>query len=344
MSLNTAYADLWHRVAFSDGQHNVVDMAKAFGVNAWASGLRKMQDQAGTALGQASLTVEEQANMMATLAAGGEYAKPHVIKRIIHGNQVTQAKVDRHQVLTPDEAAEVDYAMSFDMGSIGTANGLGLTNGQTVIAKTGTTNLSQSAFFLGATPRYAMAVGMFVSKPNCPARVGALCTSTQALAFAPPAGVQTLFGVGGLAGYGGQWPAIIWHDYFTKEFNDVPVQAWPPLPANFGTSWNLVGHLPKPKHTPEPRPSFSPPCQGNGRRCQPSPGPTLPINCQPPLPCPSGQPTVPPGGGAGGAATVGGMAAGGMVATGVMVALLPAGICRWRPWRRRRGPDGKRTT
>jgi membrane peptidoglycan carboxypeptidase len=344
MSLNTAYADLWHRVAFSDGQHNVVDMAKAFGVNAWASGLRKMQDQAGTALGQASLTVEEQANMMATLAAGGEYAKPHVIKRIIHGNQVTQAKVDRHQVLTPDEAAEVDYAMSFDMGSIGTANGLGLTNGQTVIAKTGTTNLSQSAFFLGATPRYAMAVGMFVSKPNCPARVGALCTSTQALAFAPPAGVQTLFGVGGLAGYGGQWPAIIWHDYFTKEFNDVPVQAWPPLPANFGTSWNLVGHLPKPKHTPEPRPSFSPPCQGNGRRCQPSPGPTLPINCQPPLPCPSGQPTVPPGGGAGGAATVGGMAAGGMVATGVMVALLPAGIRRWRPWRRRRGPDGKRTT
>src|SRR5439155_1673266 len=84
----------------------------------------------------------------ATLAAGGEYAKPHVIKRIINGNQVTQAKVDRHQVLTPDEAAEVDYAMSFDMGSIGTANGLGLTNGQTVIAKTGTTNLSQAAFVL----------------------------------------------------------------------------------------------------------------------------------------------------------------------------------------------------
>ena len=43
--------------------------------------------------------------------------------------------------------------MSFDMGSLGTANGLGLTNGQTVIAKTGTTNLSQSAFFLGATPQ-----------------------------------------------------------------------------------------------------------------------------------------------------------------------------------------------
>jgi membrane peptidoglycan carboxypeptidase len=352
MSLNTAYADLWHRVAFdsASGKYPVVQMAKAFGVNTTASGLRKMRDQAGTALGQASLTVEEQANMMATLAAGGQYAKPHVIKRIINGNSVVRAQSDHRQVLTPDEAAEVDYAMSFDMGSIGTANGLGLTNGQTVIAKTGTTNLSQSAFFLGATPRYAMAVGMFVSHPNCPKRVGALCTSTQALSFAPPAGVQTLFGVGGLAGYGGQWPAIIWHDYFTKEFNDVPVQSWPPLPADFGTSWNLVGHLPKPKPSPEPHPSFSPPCQGNGRRCQPSPGPTLPINCLPPLPCPSGSPTVPPNGGGGvppgggGAGTVGGMAAGGMVVTGVMVALLPAGIRRWRPRRRRHGQGGKRKT
>jgi membrane peptidoglycan carboxypeptidase len=349
MSLNTAYADLWHRVAFNtgNGQHSVVQMARDFGVDVKTSGLRKMKDQAGTALGQASLTVEEQANMMATLAAGGEYTTPHVIKQIMIGNSVTRAHVLHRQVLTPDQAAEVDYAMSFDMGSIGTANGLGLTNGQTVIAKTGTTNLSQSAFFLGATPRYAMAVGMFVSKPHCPASVGPLCTSTQALAFAPPAGVQTLFGVGGLAGYGGQWPAIIWHDYFTKEFSTVPVQAWPSLPANFGSAWNLVPPLPKPK--PEPDRSDQQQCQGNGRRCLPNPRQTPPTICVPPPPCPSGAPTpVPPGGaavgGAGGAATVGGTAAGGLVATGVIVALLPAGARRRRPWRRRHGPEGKRKT
>ena len=127
-----------------------------------------MQDQAGIALGQASLTVEEQATMIATLADGGTYHTPHVIKDIIVGNATTPAKINQREVLTPDEAAEVDYALSFDMGSLGTANGLGLTNGQTVIAKTGTTNLSQSAFFLGATPRYAMAVGMFVNKPRVP--------------------------------------------------------------------------------------------------------------------------------------------------------------------------------
>src|SRR5262249_42528939 len=73
-SLNTAYADLWHRVAGwnPDGSpNNVTDMAKAFGVDVTRGGkkhsLQGMQDQAGIALGQASLTVEEQANMIATL-------------------------------------------------------------------------------------------------------------------------------------------------------------------------------------------------------------------------------------------------------------------------------------
>jgi membrane peptidoglycan carboxypeptidase len=305
-----------------------------------------MGDEAGLALGQASLTVEEQANMIATLADGGVYHTPHVVKEIIAGNAITTARIDQREVLTPDETAEVDYAMSFDMGSMGTANGLGLTNGQTVIAKTGTTNLSQSAFFLGATPRYAMAVGMFVNVPSCtlPVSEQGLCTDTNALAFAPPQGLQTLFGVGGLAGYGGQWPAIIWHNYFMKNFNSQPVQSWPALPANFGSAWNLVPPLPKPK--PQPRP-----CNNGNRnpfRCQNGNQP--PVVCIPgsPIPCPTASPTLPPfggGGGAGGAGTVGGFAAGGIVATGLTVTMLPAGIRRWRPRRRQRGPGaGKRKT
>jgi membrane peptidoglycan carboxypeptidase len=355
MSLNTAYADLWHRVALnaSNGQHNVVNMAKAFGVDVaparpdgtGGSGLVTMQDEAGTALGQASLTVEEQATMIATLADNGIYHTPHVIQQIIVGNAVTPAKIDQHEVLTPDQAAEVDYAMSFDMSPMGTADGLGLTNGQTVIAKTGTTNLSQSAFFLGATQRDAMAVGMFVSNPSCtlPASEQALCTDTSALAFAPPAGLQTLFGVGGYPGYGGQWPAIIWHDYFMKEFNSLPVQAWPAPPADYGSAWNLVPPLPKPK--PTPRPSFGFQCPGNARRCRPVPTPGA--TCVPGgvIPCPGVTPSLPPfggtNGGGGGATTVGGVAAGGMLVGSVMVALLPAGLGRWRPRRRKRGPDGK---
>ena len=307
-----------------------------------------MRDEAGTALGQASLTVEEQANMIATLADGGVYHTPHVIKDIIIGNATTPAKINTTEVLTPDEAAEVDYAMSFDMGSLGTANGLGLTNGQTVIAKTGTTNLSQSAFFLGATPRYAMAVGMFVSKPHCPASLQSLCTSTQALAFAPPAGVQTLFGVGGLAGYGGQWPAVIWHDYFMKEFEQPagPVVARPP------------GQL---RQRMEPGPAAAQ-AQAQAPAVRQRQRQPLPVPEREPAPrdLPAGQPDPMPrlagggrwggggggnGGGAGGAGTVGGAAAGGIVTTGLTVTMLPAGARRWRARRRQRGPGAaKRKT
>src|SRR5262249_38419533 len=259
------------------------------------------------------------------------------------------------EVLTPDEAAEVDYAMSFDMGSLGTANGLGLTNGQTVIAKTGTTNMSQSAFFLGATPRYAMAVGMFTNQNGCPEDLQADCTSTQALAFAPPQGIQTLFGVGGLAGYGGQWPAIIWHDYFMKNFNTLPVQSWPALPANLrrqwkpgppprgGREWTRSPPLPKPK--PRPRPCDN--GNGNPFRCRNGNGNGQTVICLPnsPIPCPTASPGVPPvGGGAGGAAgagTVGGVAAGGIVVAGLTVKMVPPGIRRRRPRPRQPGAGAR---
>ena len=134
------------------------------------SGLVAQQDEAGTALGQASLTVEEQATTIATLADKGVYHSPHVIKQIIVGNSVKQAKLTARTVLTPDQAADVDWALSADTTGGGTAAGLGLDNGQPVIAKTGTTNLSQSAFFMAATPKYAMADAMFVNKPHCPKR------------------------------------------------------------------------------------------------------------------------------------------------------------------------------
>jgi membrane peptidoglycan carboxypeptidase len=298
LSLNTAYTDLWHRVAYNAqaNDHPVVDMAKAFGVNVGAypngSGLANIEDQAGTALGQASLTVEEQATMIATLANGGTYHTPHVIKQFTEPDPQTgldtvhNAIIQTHQVLTPEQAADVDYAMSFDtQPGLGTAAGMGLTNGQTIIAKTGTTNLSQQAFFEGATPRDAMAVGMFVEKGGCtlPASDQALCQSTGSLSYTPPAGLQTLFGVGGWAGYGGQWPAEIWHTYFMNEFNTLPVAPWPPV-NNWGSPWNLVGQLPPPpKHSHQPQPQ--PTCFGFGRHCKQGGG------GQPP-PVPSPTPTT----------------------------------------------------
>jgi membrane peptidoglycan carboxypeptidase len=295
-SLNTAYTDLWHRVAYNPetGQHPVVKMAKAFGVDVRASGLtgpHGMQDQAGTALGQASLTVEEQATTIATLADNGVYHSPHVIKKIIVGNSVTPAKVTERTVLTPNQAADVNWALSADTTAGGTAAGLGLTNGQPVIAKTGTTNLSQSAFFMGATTRYAMADALFVNHPGCtlPKSEQYKCDSTAALAFAPPPGLQSLFGVGGLSGYGGQYPAYIWHQFFMQNFNTLPVQDF--LPVNDdGSKWNLYGVLPKPQHHQDQGGQG----QHGGHHCFGLP----PGQCKQggPTPTPSGIPTTPPTG------------------------------------------------
>jgi len=309
-SLNTAYTDLWHRVAYDPAtrKHPVTDMAKALGVDVKGSGMvggpNPMQDEAGIALGQASLTVEEQATTIATIADNGVYHTPHVIKRITVGTVVTPAKVTTRIVLTPSQDADVAWALSADTSSGGTAAGLGLTNGQPVIAKTGTTNLAQSAFFMAATTKYAMADALFVNHPGCtlPKAQQYKCSTTGSLAFAPPPGIQSLFGVGGLSGYGGQYPAYIWHEFFMQNFNNLPVQAFPPV-NNDGQRWNLYGALPKPKAKPDQNQGGGqgPGCQrqgqgqGNGRRQCPH-GPPTPT--PQPTASPTGNPTAtatPPG-------------------------------------------------
>jgi membrane peptidoglycan carboxypeptidase len=310
ISLNTAYTDLWHRVAFdpATGKHPVVNMAAAFGVDTKASGLQTMQDEAGTALGQASLTVEEQANTIATLADKGTYSTPHVIQQITtSGAQVIPARIGHHQVLTQDQAADVDWAMNADTQPGGTAAGLGLNNGQPVIAKTGTTNLAQSAFFMGATPKYAMAVGMFVSKPTCPKRLQAQCSNVGSLAFQPPPGIQTLFGVGDLSGYGGQYPALIWHDFMNLKFGNVPITQFPPV-NNDGAAWNLMGKIIKPKPDHHQHQAGGQGCHhhgqghGQGGPCGHQPPPTPPPTPTPtasatPTATATATPTGPPGGG-----------------------------------------------
>jgi membrane peptidoglycan carboxypeptidase len=292
-SLNTAYADLAHRV----GLQNVTNMAKSFGVDTGAytnggSDLEQMASnhQIGIALGQAALTVGEQANTFATLANNGEYNTPHVIAKITHGTSVVPSKVTHHEVLTPEQAADVDYALSFDTYSAyGTGTRAGMSDGRPIIGKTGTTNTGQSAFFLGAIPQYSLAVGMFTNKQNA-------STASNA---------QTLNGVGGLPGYGGDWPAIIWHNFAEKEFAQLPVKKFP-TPSFSGTAWNLMGPgqrvSPSPSHTassrPHPHPHQSSTCQpsplnndcGKSKHTSPPPSSSPPPSTSPPpTTCPPGQ-------------------------------------------------------
>jgi membrane peptidoglycan carboxypeptidase len=278
-SLNTAYTDLTHRV----GTQNVINMAKAFGVNTGqypnGSNLQADVGQVGIALGQNALTVGEQANTFATLAANGEYSTPHVIKSITIGTNLVQAKVTHREVLTPDETADVDYALSQTTIS-GTGTKAEMSDTRPMIGKTGTTSTAQSAFFLGAIPQYSFAVGIFTNQQNA---------STAA-------GAQTLNHLGGLGGYGGDWPALIWHAFAQKEFLQLPVQNFP-TPTFGGTQWNLMGQQipvqqkkphPKPTSTPTPHPTNT--CgNGNGNQqqqgCHTSPPPSSPPPTSPPPTC-----------------------------------------------------------
>jgi membrane peptidoglycan carboxypeptidase len=230
-SINTAYTDLWHHV----GGPAVAKMAQLFGVNTDAACITAscgphtpaMEDEAGIALGQASLTVSEQATMLATIDDGGVYHNAHVISSITQANaQPTRIKSTFYPVfdttnatLNAEEATQVQYAMSEDTASYGTAPTAALSNGQEIIAKTGTTNTAQSAFFIGAIPSQALAVGIFTDK------------SAQSL----PADL----GGNSQGGYGGTWPASIWHTYAENEF--VPLGMEPfPTPVFTGATWNEV--------------------------------------------------------------------------------------------------------
>ena len=199
-SSDPAFEDLIHRA----GTQATVNMAKAFGVNTKASGLQAKVGEVGLALGTGSLTVEEQATMFATLAAGGEYVTPHVVAKITESNgTVIPLKLTRRQVLTPAEAADVDAALSADTSPGGTAfpNGV-LSPGRPTIGKTGTTDVAQSAFFIGAIPQYSLAVGMFTNSQNGKA-------GGQTLNILP-----SVNGQGG--GFGGAWPTTIWHTFMNN--------------------------------------------------------------------------------------------------------------------------------
>ena len=234
-SINTAYADLWHTV----GGAAVASIAQDFGVDTNAACITAscgpknhknppMVHEAGIALGQASLTVAEQATMLATIDNGGIYHNAHVITSITQNNAPpVPLKITTYPVFSSDptlnseEASQVQYAMSQDTASYGTAPTAGMSNGQEIIAKTGTTNTAQSAFFIGAIPSQSLAVALFTNQQG--------------------KGKETLDFLGGNSqgGFGGTWPAAIWHTYAENMFVPLGVQPFT-APVFTGSTWNQV--------------------------------------------------------------------------------------------------------
>ena len=278
ISSDPAFEDLIHRA----GTEATINMAKAFGVNTIASGLANDKGEVGMALGIASLTVEEQATTFATLANDGEYITPHVIASITENGNSIPLKITRRQVLTPAQAADVDYALSFDTQPGGTAfpNGV-LSPGRPTIGKTGTTDDEKSAFFLGAIPQYSLAVGLFTNQQNG-------LEAGQTLSNLPSVNGQP-------NGDGGNWPATIWQTFMQSEFGNLPVEPLP-TPDYVGfTKWDQVPAQPK-KHKKQPNPGQCGPGHHHFGLCPPPilPVPTPPAGGPTPNPTPTPSQTVPP--------------------------------------------------
>ncbi len=296
VSSDPGFEDLIHRA----GTVATVDLAQQFGVNIGsASGLQKDEHGVGLALGIGSLTVEEQATTFATLDNNGEYVTPHVISQITYKGNNVPLKIVHRPVLTAQQAADVDYALSFDTQPGGTAfpNAV-LSPARPTIAKTGTTDNEQSAFFLGAIPQYSLGVGIFTNNQN-----GKGGESLQGLSSVN----------GQPAGDGGNWPATIWQTYMQDEFGSLPVD--PLATPNYTNmvKWDQVPTQPKkakpkPKQNPNPNPNPSCP-PGHKRFGQPCPNPSTgggpgPTPSPSPSPSPSQSTQPPPFGGGGGGGNV----------------------------------------
>jgi membrane peptidoglycan carboxypeptidase len=337
VSINTAYADLWHRV----GGTAVANIAQEFGVNTDAACITApcpgnpngMKDEAGVALGQASLSVLEQASMLATIDNGGVYHSAHIVASIGHNTQNSAPpipiKVTSYPVFSPDPtanknlASQVQYAMSKDDAPYGTAPGAGMSNGQEIIAKTGTTDSAQSAFFIGAIPSQTLAVALFTNEQGSKAGEAK----------------QTLGLLGGLSqgGMGGTWPASIWHTYAENMFVPLGVEPFP-TPVFTGQTWNQVppnlrNVAKKPKKHDHGGQNGG---RGGGQGGNPTPWPTY--SCDPQVvTCTTGGGGGNGGGGGGGlGGGNGGLGGGNGGPVGAGVGLVVTGLPLWARRRLRR--------
>ena len=209
-----------------------------------------------------------------------------MITAITHSNAPpAHIKVTSYPVFSSDPtqnanmASQVQYAMSKDDTSYGTAPGAAMSNGQEIIAKTGTTNTAQSAFFIGAIPSQALAVALFTRDQDGQDRPPRSRRSTASAAI--PRAASAAPG-----------RPSIWHTYAEDMFVPLGVEPFP-TPVFTGPTWNQVppslrnvGKPKKPDHGrngggngdgngngnggPTPFPTFS--CDPAFVTCQPGNG------------------------------------------------------------------------
>ncbi|SDH22151.1 Membrane carboxypeptidase (penicillin-binding protein) [Sinosporangium album] len=258
-SVNTAFVDLGQQI----GLNKVADAAKAAGIP--ESQLSQHEQAATFPLGVASVSAVQQAAGYATFASQGIYHEPHVIRSITSANdKKTTIKVAGKRAFSEQTAADTTYAMT-QVVQAGTGTAARLWD-RPAAGKTGTTDKSGAAWFVGYTPQLSTAVNMF--------------RDDNKTVSIPGYGAQ----------YGGGLPAQIWRAFMAEAMSGKPVEQFPePSDMGWGDSGN-DGTGSGDWYDDGSGDGYVNPDQGTGRTEGPDPQPSTQAPEQ------SGNPTGPPDG------------------------------------------------
>ena len=185
-SLNTVYAQLEMAI----GPDKLLAMAKQLGLDPKDVGLTK---NPSLVLGTAQVSVLEMAAAYSTFARGGTYVTPQVITKVTTGDGTVlpwAAPVPK-QILTKAQNDILTYCLQ---QVIQAGTGTGANFATDIAGKTGTTNDSADAWFIGYTPKLTAAVWMGYRDAS-----------------------QPMIGLGGTPGgaQGGGIPATLWRRFMS---------------------------------------------------------------------------------------------------------------------------------
>ncbi|MDQ2728011.1 MAG: transglycosylase domain-containing protein [Actinomycetota bacterium] len=210
-SVNTVFAQIVERV----GPQNLDAMAEACGIS--PSELKGAYPS--QVLGTADVSPLEMAAAYATFANGGTYNSPILFTKVTtpDGRSLPLPKrVTGRQVLSPQVAAQLTKVLQqVIVGTNGTGGAAGDV-GSPVAGKTGTTDNSANAWFIGYTPHLTTSVWMGYAQGNIP--------------------IQNFRGLKSVQG--GGIPAQLWHDYMSQALKSEPALAGP-----FPTVYNYTGRV-----------------------------------------------------------------------------------------------------
>ena len=206
-SVNTVYAQVVDRI----GPANLDRMAEALGISA-----RELPGAyPSQVLGTANVSPLEMAAAYATFADGGVYHAPLLITRVTNSGGASlplPVPPNSRVVLSAAQAAEETYVLQQVV-----AKGTGVAAGNVgspVAGKTGTTDRSTDAWFIGYTPALTTAVWM-----------GYAAGSIPMVDFRGLKSVQ-----------GGTVPAQLWHNYMAAVIGSEPQYG-----GTFPTGFTLAG-------------------------------------------------------------------------------------------------------